>query len=456
MARLSFAAPVNFTWLGQAFRGVAGTVFQLDDTLKAQFLVEMGERVPGVTWSPDDGDNGSASLVVGAVNSSVRDQALADWLCDGVADEVQIQAAIDSLSGFGGTVTLAPGTYTLSAAIVISANVRIALMGYGARLLLPASAAGIKVSQGVSLARGATVEGLVIDGQNNASTIGVLLEDTNNPRVIRLDIENCATGLLFNSNAASKFVEGAFLEDLLFRGCTTGWASAVVSGTGSFAQTVARGIKITGSTTGLSFPNGSIFQRGHIEATVWVGDGQTAANLDCNLEDLTLDLAVEGAAGSTSSAGIVIGTNALNADQLFLKLLFTGTITTQANFNSKNVQYWSGGSQMVDSAGTHVFGLRRHGDSANRLQWELLTAGPKLSGGSGGGAVDVNLYRSAADVWTSDDSLRPANVKVQVKAGTPVDGDILGGAVDGMVVADTTGNKLWVRVGGVWKGVAVA
>lgn len=43
----------------------------------------------------------------------------------------------------------------------------------------------------------------------------------------------------------------------------------------------------------------------------------------------------------------------------------------------------------------------------------------------------------------------------RTKAGTPVDGDVTG-AADGMVVVDTTASKIWVRIGGTWKGVAVA
>lgn len=76
--------------------------------------------------------------------------------------------------------------------------------------------------------------------------------------------------------------------------------------------------------------------------------------------------------------------------------------------------------------------------------------------GPGNAARDVNLYRSAANYLTSDDKLRPASLKVQVKAGTPVDGDIVGGAESGDVVLDTTNSKIWFRVGATWKGVVIA
>lgn len=56
----------------------------------------------------------SATYVVAASNSLANQKAQADYVCDGTADEVQIQAAIDALSSRGGTVLLAEGTYTCS------------------------------------------------------------------------------------------------------------------------------------------------------------------------------------------------------------------------------------------------------------------------------------------------------------------------------------------------------
>ena len=43
----------------------------------------------------------------------------------------------------------------------------------------------------------------------------------------------------------------------------------------------------------------------------------------------------------------------------------------------------------------------------------------------------------------------------RIKAGTPVDADVTNPA-DGMLMLDSTANKIWVRLGGVWKGVVVA
>lgn len=75
-----------------------------------------------------------------------------------------------------------------------------------------------------------------------------------------------------------------------------------------------------------------------------------------------------------------------------------------------------------------------------------------------GNAQDTNLYRSAADRLKSDD-LFDATVlalATKVKAGTPVDADWAAAPPSGTIVVDSTANKLWVRVGTVWKGVVLA
>lgn len=55
------------------------------------------------------------------------------------------------------------------------------------------------------------------------------------------------------------------------------------------------------------------------------------------------------------------------------------------------------------------------------------------------------------DVLTYTEKLAPASLKLQTKAGTPADADIVGGAADGDIVVDTTNSLIYVRIGGTWK-----
>ncbi len=73
---------------------------------------------------------GIHSIVVAASNSPQDVQTTADYLCDGTEDEVEIQAAINSLGSAGGVVKLAVGTYNTAARIDLDDNVEIVGSGW--------------------------------------------------------------------------------------------------------------------------------------------------------------------------------------------------------------------------------------------------------------------------------------------------------------------------------------
>ena len=67
----------------------------------------------------------SATRIVAASNSSQESKMGADYVCDGTADEVEIQAAIDSVSssGNGGLIYLTEGNYSISNTIIVNKQV---------------------------------------------------------------------------------------------------------------------------------------------------------------------------------------------------------------------------------------------------------------------------------------------------------------------------------------------
>lgn len=84
-----------------------------------------------------------ATFVIAAVDS--EDTTRADSVCDGTADEVQINAAIAALPATGGSVFLLEGTYNLAASIIPASNTAIIGTGFGTKLI---SGAGIEVFNG--------------------------------------------------------------------------------------------------------------------------------------------------------------------------------------------------------------------------------------------------------------------------------------------------------------------
>ena len=95
----------------------------------------------GGTWSAwkVTGNPRTGTLVVAASNSSVLSKDSADFICDGTADDVQIQAAITYLAaggtyGLGGTVVLTEGTFNIATNILVKSNVH--LKGQGPATIL--------------------------------------------------------------------------------------------------------------------------------------------------------------------------------------------------------------------------------------------------------------------------------------------------------------------------------
>jgi hypothetical protein len=73
----------------------------------------------------------AATITIAANDASARAKAQADYLCDGTADEVQINAAIAALPARGGKVLLSEGMFSLSTPVVINRD-HVILEGMGA------------------------------------------------------------------------------------------------------------------------------------------------------------------------------------------------------------------------------------------------------------------------------------------------------------------------------------
>lgn len=452
-------------WEGYSFKGPAGTSFDIDDVAQQRFALEMAAAGVPLAWVETVSlNNPGPVILVAAADSASRDINAADLVCDGTADNVEIQYAIDNMPSRGGDIVLAPGSYNLAAGLLITANKRIVIHGAGALLNVPASTTGLMISQGATGGnkRGTFVYDLRIDGGGLANTIGVNFEDTNWSGLIGVQIENCDRGILMHANASNQFVEGITLEDVIIR--TPGVYGIELrrtSGTNSFGQHRWSGVSINiqGSPTsaiGWLVPNLCSMYRSRLEVGVWIASSQTGVSIDGDMDNAALDLFVEGSTGSTGNLAVLIGANATISNLLW-HFSTWGTVNNKiTNASNKDFSYRSAEAQWNAAVAGSLFGIRRHGDTNNRVQFETPAAGGKIQLGPGNAVVDVNAYRSAANILASDDKVDPASLNLQVKAGTPVDGDIVGGAADGDIVVDSTGNKIWVRIGGTWKGVVVA
>jgi hypothetical protein len=144
-----------------------------------------------------------ATWVVAAVDSVAPEAANADYVCDGVDDQVQLSAAVAQ----GGRVVLLDGLFTLSAAVTLSSGVAIVGMGSGMTTLSRAgtifSGTGIETLQiadmtlaggGVSIASGATNVDIYRCEFSGAST-GVALDTPAGCTVMECRFVDCGTGV---------------------------------------------------------------------------------------------------------------------------------------------------------------------------------------------------------------------------------------------------------------------
>lgn len=108
-----------------------------------------------------------SSLVIAAADATAEAKSQADYVCDGTADNVEINTAIASYRHLGGRIQLTEGAYQLASAITLDSNIHLCGSGFGTILrvadgqILNAVSAVDKV--------GVTVSSLKIDG-NKANT----------------------------------------------------------------------------------------------------------------------------------------------------------------------------------------------------------------------------------------------------------------------------------------------
>lgn len=136
---------------------------------------------------------------------------------------------------------------------------------------------------------------------------------------------------------------------------------------------------------------------------------------------------------------------------------------------------WSGGASATGNG--HYICDNDFGNDATSTEAGLAAGGGRYCVDVGSGVTSGNYFadnrafgmltakmiNDASSVFTVsnnrqlnkvDPSSFPTGVATRVKAGTPVDGDF-NLVMDGLLVADSSAGKLWVRVGATWKYVTL-
>ena len=99
------------------------------------------------------------------------------------------------------------------------------------------------------------------------------------------------------------------------------------------------------------------------------------------------------------------------------------------------------------AASSQAVGVKVDGDSEARVK---IDAGGKITWGSGSAAGDATLYRSAANILKTDDTLEAASGVVTLAT----DGEPSAALANGAIAVDTTNDVFYFRSSGAWQEVS--
>ncbi len=175
-------------------------------------------QVSGNTiWHAGNADvHRTATFVVAASNSSAVGKAIADYVCDGGSDQIEINAALSALGSTGGRVLLLEGTFIVDGPINVPSNATLAGQGWGTVIKIKdALNADVKVVQNADQTNGNTnivLRDFAIDGNkvNNTAGIqqGLYLYRTTYSLIVRLLVTNCRSYGIYLDSSSNNTVTG--------------------------------------------------------------------------------------------------------------------------------------------------------------------------------------------------------------------------------------------------------
>lgn len=150
---------------------------------------------------------GTATFLVAASDSSAEIKNNADYVCDGLNDEIQIQAAIDTLPVDGGRVVLSAGNFQLGSNPIQIARSDIILEGQGPGSILQsltATCSGggsptgshpecgyIVIGDGNNYFESVTIKNLLVDAESATNFGGITIRGSPANHIANITVENC-------------------------------------------------------------------------------------------------------------------------------------------------------------------------------------------------------------------------------------------------------------------------
>ena len=190
-----------------------------------------------------------------------------DYLCDGTADDVEINAAIQALPSTGGEVVILDGTYNITATIAMNKNY-VTLSGNGAATVLKRMWSGSGTGVITVTSDYCTVQNLQIDGNKSSysSNFGIYLSGSSG---------NTITGNTCNNNGST--------------GINLTGSSNNNTITGNTCNNNSIGINLTGSDNNTITGN-TCNNNGNAGISLSTGDNDTITGNTCNNNSIGINL----------------------------------------------------------------------------------------------------------------------------------------------------------------------
>ena len=346
-------------------------------------------------WRNFGQDKHVATRIVAASNS--LDQSRANWTCDGIDDQVQIQQAIDALQSKPGVVYLLEGTYNISGSINLNNTAPLdsgkAIIGTGAGTVLrvfPLGTSNVNVINASNVDR-ILVSQLMIDGNNKTGS-------NNN-------------GILFNSVTYSK-IDKVWVE--------------IMSGDG---------IRLTNSSNNNSILGNNLQANGG-DGIDFMGSSNNNSILGNNIQANS----DTGITWSTSSNNTLTANNIQSNNKYGIYLMSdnSGTPSSNNTITGNNVQ--SNGQLVASDYGIYLFNHSYNNTVSGNIFWSNASDGIAVSGPGGlntnhiiiGNNVSINGRRG---IWINGASSNTISGNVVWSNGGT-------GNYDGIAVGNVANNNI--------------
>ena len=186
---------------------------------QAEKFVRVRSDETGLEFAEVPPPRSPATFIVAAADSLHKERA--DFVCDGVDDQEEINNAINSLPAGGGRVVLLEGTYHLTAPIkILKSNVVLEGNGWNTELFLEdgSDCNMIEIGDGATSLKSVVVRNMHLDGNkaNQSAGHGIYVHGASGYEIYDVLIENCLIQETYGNHIRTEYAFRCYVRGNYF------------------------------------------------------------------------------------------------------------------------------------------------------------------------------------------------------------------------------------------------